>query len=186
MKSFLVVLMFGIVGFGVCSQARAEEPVHTKEYEQWRKNTIDELKLASKCMEVDRNIKKIVRDTKVMYPGYDDKGSMLGYIVWLRSKFVISYRDADLSQLKMENIPEVMNSNVPALDWLITELIEAFKPLEDLAHMESLPSDAREVISRMKMKNMEYLHFSFLMLNGIDPRMALVDADEFQKKLLNR
>ena len=96
MKTGLIALAF--VVFFSFSVARAEE--HTKEYQEWRENTLDKINIANRSLQVKNSIIKLAKEFETKFGSNPcDVKVVADYVVWLHEKFLISKRDCDLSKI---------------------------------------------------------------------------------------
>ena len=171
-------LVFGLFLLSFSAVVEAEE--HTKEYKEWRKNTLDSIDLSSRCVQVKRNINKLAENLETHK--LEDLKVIEGYIEWLHEKFIISNRDCDLSKLRVDNIPGAMVSDALILKLLAGEFVEAMKPLDELAYISDLSPKNRSRISSTKLESVKFLHFLVRNLQVGDPRKAMQEVNDFKNK----
>src|SRR3989344_9273799 len=174
-------LVFGLFLLSFSAVVEAEE--HTKEYKEWRKNTLDSLDLSTRCMQVKKNINKLANIIETVFAKKERETEMVfieGYIEWLRERFIISNRDCDLSKLRVNNIPGAMASDVWVSKWLAGELVEAMKPLDELAYISDLAPRERDKIASAKLEAIKFLHFFVVNLRTGDPRKAMQEVNDFK------
>ena len=176
-------MAFGLFLLSFSAVVIAEEQ-HTKEYEQWRKNTLDSISLSTRCVQVKKNTKLLANTIETVFAKREKEIMFIeSYIEWLREKFIISNRDCDLSRLRVDNIPGARNySDSHTTKWLYEELVETMKPLDELAYISDLAPRERDKIASAKLEAVKFLHFIVKNLRTGDPRKAMQEVDDFESK----
>jgi len=169
---FGVVLGLSLLSFSVPVVVGADE--HTKEYKEWREIEIRGITLSNRCVQVKKNTKLLANIIEIVFAKEETEMVFIeGYIEWLREKFIISDRDCDLSKLRVNNIPGAMASDVWVSKWLAWEIVEAMKPLDELAYISDLSQKERDRIVSAKLEAIKFLHFIVKNLRTGDPRKAM-------------
>ncbi len=140
--------------------------------------------LSDKFSQMQASMFKLAEDIEKQYSNKPaDIESMLDYIEQLHRQFIIL--GDSLANTEMKNIlPDKKPLNSKPLQWMIKQLIEVTKPMDELANVISKDEYTVKALTHYKLADIRFLHELIKFLkDGGEFEEAIKEVSNFEKNI---